>query len=172
MAVEQVALDGVIANVTGKPEVVKTISISSTGTAQDGLPAGRAAAAASVPTVSSTEDFQTFGPTATARLLSSLASTNANNVKSSQGRLFRVTGYNSNAAARYLKFYNKASAPTVGTDTPIWTEYLAAQTKFSIDMASLNFSTGIAFALTTGSPDNDTGALTAGDVTNLNISYS
>jgi len=148
-----------------------SVSDGAGGTAT-ALPPGRAAAAASVPVVFSNEDFQTFAPTSTARLVSAAASTNATSVKASQGRVFRITGYNSNAAARYLKMYNKASLPTVGTDTPIWTEYLAAQTKFSIDVNGLNFSTGIAYALTTAGADSDTGALTAGDVTNLNIAYS
>lgn len=56
MAVENIALDGLIPNVTGRPEVIKAISIGSDGTEQDGLPPGRAAAADSVPVALSTED--------------------------------------------------------------------------------------------------------------------
>lgn len=109
----------------------------------------------------------------TARLVSAAASTNATSVKTSSGGVIRFTLYNGNAAARYLKFYNKASAPTVGTDTPIWTEYLPAQSKAVIDFCGnpLYFSTGIAYAFTTGSADSDTGALTAGDILGFNLSY-
>lgn len=110
----------------------------------------------------------------TFRLPSAAASTNATSVKASAGDVFKITGFNANAAARYLKLYNKASAPTVGTDAPIWTEYLPAQEKFSIDFdaAPLHFTLGIAYALTTGVADADTGALTAADVLALNGSYA
>lgn len=111
-------------------------------------------------------------PGSTARLVSAAASTNATSVKTSAGDVFRITGFNANAAARYIKLYNLAVAPTVGTSTPVWTEYLAPQAKFIIDFPTpLYFSTGISYALTTGSADSDTGALTAGDVLAMNIAY-
>ena len=112
-------------------------------------------------------------PNLTARLLSAAATTNATSVKASAGDVFQITGYNANAAARYLKLYNLAVAPTVGTSTPIWTEYLAPQAKFTITLPTpMYFSTGIAYALTTGSADADTGALTAGDILAMNIAYA
>jgi len=57
-------------------------------------------------------------PNQTARLVSSAANTNALNLKSSATRLVGVMGYNANAEGRYLKLYNKATTPTVGTDIP------------------------------------------------------
>lgn len=112
-------------------------------------------------------------PTSNARLASAAASTNATVVKVGPGAVFHVSGYNANAAARYLKIYNKATAPTVGTDVPIHTEYLAPQAKFSISFpAGLAFATGIGFGLTTGGADNDTAALTAGDILAMNIAYA
>lgn len=112
-------------------------------------------------------------PNAVKRLVSALGTTNADFAKASAGDLFRASGYNANAAARYLKLYNKASAPVVGTDVPVWTEYLAPQAKFELAFPKgLYFSTGIAFALTTGSADADTGALTAADVLALNLAYA
>lgn len=110
------------------------------------------------------------GSTSVSRILSAAATTNPTSAKTSAGVVHAVSGFNANAAPRYLKFYNKASAPTVGTDTPIWTEYLAPQSKFSIAL-SLYFATGIAYALTTGVADADTGALTAADVLALNVAY-
>lgn len=111
---------------------------------------------------------------ATARLLSAANTTNSTLVKNAAGNLFKITGYNAAAALRYLKLYNKASAPTVGTDTPVWTEVLPATAKFTIDFVAqpLYFATGIGFGLTTAGADNDTGALTAADITGLNIAYS
>lgn len=106
------------------------------------------------------------------RILSAAASTNATSAKSSAGFLYLVSGYNAAATARYLKIYNKASAPTVGTDTPRMTIYLPATAAFAIDIPRLYLETGIAYALTTGSADNDTGALTAADVLALNVVYA
>jgi len=107
----------------------------------------------------------------TFRIVSSAASTNATVVKSSPGYGFVVHGYNANAAARYLKLYNKASAPTVGNDVPILTFYLPANDAFDFDLASTRFTVGIAMAVTTGSPDADTGAVTGGDIMGLNMVY-
>lgn len=111
-------------------------------------------------------------PLSVARLLSAAASVNSTLVKSSRGRVFRIAGFNANAAARYLKLYNKATAPTVGTDTPVWTEYLAPTSKFSIDLGGLYFATGIGFGLTTAGADADTGALTAADILAMNLTYA
>lgn len=111
--------------------------------------------------------------TATSRIVSAAASTNATSVKATPGDVMHISGYNANAAARYIKLYNKATAPTVGTDTPIFTGYLAPTAKFEINIPNgLYFSTGIAMALTTGSADNDTGALTAADILALNLLYN
>jgi len=55
-------------------------------------------------------------PSSVARLLSSAATTNATNVKTTYGNLYSLQLQNTSASARYLKLYNKATAPTVGTD--------------------------------------------------------
>jgi hypothetical protein len=115
--------------------------------------------------------FGATGADTVSRLLSAAGTTNATSAKASAGYLHKVIGYNAAAAARWLKFYNKASAPTVGTDTPVMTIYLPGQTSFALDLDGLYFSTGIAYALTTGGADNDTGALTAADVLGLNVIY-
>jgi hypothetical protein len=114
------------------------------------------------------------GVSTVSRIVSAAASTNATSAKASAGRVYKITGYNAAAAVRYIKVYNKASAPTVGTDTPVITEALAPSSKFTIDVAAdigFYFSTGIAYALTTGSADADTGALTAADIVGLNVYY-
>jgi hypothetical protein len=111
------------------------------------------------------------GADTVSRILSAAGTTNATSAKASAGYLHQAAGYNAASAARYLKIYNKASAPTVGTDTPILTLYLPALTAFVFDFPELYFGTGIAYALTTGSADNDTGALTAADILGLNVIY-
>lgn len=107
------------------------------------------------------------------RIVSAAADTNATSAKGGPGTLWKVTGYNAAGAVRYLKFYNKATAPTVGTDTPVLTIALPPATAFSVDWPGGRwFDTGIAYALTTGSADADTGALTAADVVGLNVGYT
>jgi hypothetical protein len=82
----------------------------------------------------------------------SAASTNATSLKGSAGTVYSVTASNVNAAVRYLKFYNKATAPTVGTDTPVYVFPLPGNTAGAgvthAFAMGLNFSTGIAWALT------------------------
>jgi len=109
-----------------------------------------------------------------ARLASAAATTNAASVKTSAGRLYKLRGYNASTSARYLKLYNKASAPTVGTDVPIVTLPLKPSDIFDFDLIPIGeyFSTGIAYALTTGAADTDTGALTAADVVGLAFWYA
>lgn len=100
--------------------------------------------------------------------LISAASTNATSLKASAGTVYTVFAVNLNAAVRYLKFYNKASAPTVGTDTPVATLPIPASTTgagFSIDFGpGFDFATGIAYAVTTGATDADTGAVAANEI--------
>jgi hypothetical protein len=104
----------------------------------------------------------------------SAASTNATVVKASAGQVFSVQCSNVNAAARYLKLYNKATSPTVGTDVPVKTLIIPGNTAgagFVLNWdKGLAFSAGIAFALTTGVADADTGAVAASELT-VNVDY-
>lgn len=113
---------------------------------------------------------------ATPYKLNSAATTNATSLKASAGTVYMVTVSNINAAVRYLKFYNKASSPTVGTDTPILVFAIpgntaGAGTNIPIPNVGINFSTGIAFATTTGAADSDTGAVAANEII-INIAYA
>ena len=74
---------------------------------------------------------------------------------------------NSAASKRYLKFYNKATAPTVGTDPPVMTLPLPAGAAGHIAFPGGidEFPLGLHFASTTGKADNDTAAPAAGEVT-------
>lgn len=110
------------------------------------------------------------GSSSMAKVISA-ASTNATSVKSSPGK---VTGWafsNQNAAVRYLKLYNKASAPTVGTDIPVLTIAMPAGATGHVGFDSgPAFSAGIGLALTTGVADADTGAVAALDIV-VNLLY-
>jgi hypothetical protein len=107
--------------------------------------------------------------------LISLATTNANIVKASGGNLYSIVAIGLTSTVTYLKLYNKATAPTVGTDVPLMTIPIPANTQgagiaipFSI---GVNFPLGIGIAITSGSADNDTGAVGAGDVI-VNLTYA
>lgn len=102
----------------------------------------------------------------------SAASTNATSLKASAGQVGIIVCTNTNASARFLKFYNKASSPTVGTDTPVLTFLIPGNTSgFTINCGcGFEFTTGIAFALTTGVADADTGAVAANEII-VNLGY-
>lgn len=116
----------------------------------------------------------TGGVSTVGRLLSSAATTNATSLKASAGRLFKIRGLNNAASIRYLKLYNKASAPTVGTDVPVITIPLRASADFDIDLGVYGhfFSTGIAYAITGAVADADTTAIVAADILGLNAWYA
>lgn len=102
----------------------------------------------------------------TALNINSAATTNATSVKTSAGTLYNISASNTNAAARYLKLYNKASAPVVGTDVPVLILLLPAGASIDHDFGLVGhrFTTGIALALTTGIADSDTGAVAANEI--------
>lgn len=93
-------------------------------------------------------------------------------VKTTAGQLYGYYFANTNAAARYLKFYNATAANvTVGTTTPVLTLYLPATSAGHISFThGVAFDTAICAAATTGVADTDTGAPGANDVI-LNAFY-
>lgn len=103
------------------------------------------------------------------------SSTNANVVKASAGNLYAIVAIGLTSTVRYLKFYNKATAPVVGTDVPVLTIPVPANTQgagVSIPVpVGINFTNGIGIAITSGSADNDTVAIVAGDVV-VNLVYA
>lgn len=105
--------------------------------------------------------------------LISAASTNATLVKSTPGRIWNLLITNMANANRYVKIYNKASLPVVGTDIPIMTLEIPATQHHEQTWGDLGYflSNGIAFALTTGIADNNTSAVSAGDV-KIALSYT
>lgn len=100
--------------------------------------------------------------------LISAATTNATSVKTTAGRIFGGRITNVSASTRYFKFYQKASAPTVGTDVPVLTIPIPAGQAVNLAEVAgfwgLYLATGIAYAITAAAADNDTGAVAAGDV--------
>jgi hypothetical protein len=92
--------------------------------------------------------------------------TNATSVKGSPGDIGGIQAYNNTATIGYLKLYDKASAPTVGTDIPVKTILIPANTSgagTNISFASpgVSFINGIAFAITGSIGDADTTVVAA-----------
>ena len=110
--------------------------------------------------------------TPTAYTLNSAATTNAVAVKASSGIVYAVAVTNTSATVKYLKIYNKATAPTVGTDVPLITIPIAPTAIANITWADkgLRFATGIGIATTTGIAYTDTNAVAANDL-QITISY-
>jgi len=105
--------------------------------------------------------------------LISLNTTNGNNIKVSAGRVYGWYVANTNAAARYMKLYNLAGAPTVGTDVPFLTILLpatAAGPSYVSFPPGIAFPTGIAIALTTIGSDADATAVAANEII-VNLFY-
>jgi len=98
--------------------------------------------------------------------------TNATNVKASAGKVHYISCSNVNAAVRYLKLYNTAAAPTVGTTVPTHTFLLPISGNFVLSCnPPIDFNVGISFALTTEATDSGNTAVTANEHV-VNLGYS
>jgi beta-xylosidase len=95
--------------------------------------------------------------------LISAATTNDTLVLTGAHALGLIAATNSNAAIRYLKVYNKATAPA-STDTPLMTIALKpGETTFVDANSPIRCALGIGIRLTTGIAVNDTGAVAAAE---------
>lgn len=133
---------------------------------------GQAAMSASLP-VTIASDQTAFPVTEQAGttlglLLSStiLASgTNATNVKSSAGKVYKVECYNNSATPAFIKLYNASSAPTAGSGTPVWRMLIPGNATgtgvVSTFETGLTFGTGIGYTVTGLIADADTTSVAA-----------
>lgn len=95
------------------------------------------------------------------------ATTNATSVKGTAATVFSCQLANNSANIGYLKIYNKATAPTVGTDVPVKTLIIPGPTaggggsNISFGPGGLTLATGFAAAVTGVITDADTTAVAA-----------
>lgn len=104
------------------------------------------------------------GATSYSLINTAAANQDSSQIKASAGTLYSIDISNANAAVRFLKIYDKATAPT-SADTPVRRyRILASQgsTRFDFPLG-LKFSSGIAFRITVNQVDNDANAATATD---------
>jgi hypothetical protein len=167
-------VSGTVSLPTGASTAAKQPALGTAGAPSADVITVQGAAGATAVRVTEDVSALSGGLTTVARIVSAANTTNATSAKGSAGRLYKIDGYNAAAAVRYIKIYNKATAPTVGTDTPLVTLAVAPSSRFEImwGPTGIFLATGIAFALTTGSADADTGALTAADIVGLNLYYN
>lgn len=120
-----------------------------------------------VSTVATVNTINAFQSAATTNaFINSAATTNATSVKASAGNVYSITASNTGAAAAFVKYYNKASAPTVGTDVPVitFTIPIGGHISESFTDFGMRFSTGIALAITNLAADADATAVAAAQV--------
>lgn len=79
-------------------------------------------------------------------------------VKASAGRLFLLTGYNSNAATQFIQIHDAAAVPA-DTAVPVYT-FAVPQGNFSLDLTNVGdyFSTGIVVCNSSTGPTKTIGA--------------
>lgn len=102
--------------------------------------------------------------------LTTAATTNGALVITATKALDELTISNPTATAAFVKLYNKATAPTVGTDVPVMTIPIAAtgdangrdQKSFNFGTLGKRFSLGIGIAVTANAVATDTTATVAG----------
>ncbi len=114
------------------------------------------------------------GATPYSYLASAAANQDSAIVKGTPGQLHNaIVAFNLNAAARYLKLYNKATGPT-SADIPVQRLLIPGNTAgagFSIPLPkAMEFTAGISLRITTGIADNDANAVAANEVV-VNLSY-
>lgn len=102
----------------------------------------------------------------TAARIQSAATTNSTLVKT--GNTVALCGMvgNNGAGNAYIKFYNKATAPTVGTDVPFATFLIPPSRNVEIEL-DYGFSLGLGYAITGAAADNDTTAVLVNQVTGV-----
>ena len=98
----------------------------------------------------------------TPKVYLSAATTNSNLVRAGRTKLNQLAVTNSAGAAYYLKLYDKATAPTCGTDTPVATLGIAAGGAVIGSVPSLGFQNGLGFCITGAIANNDTTAAATG----------
>lgn len=105
----------------------------------------------------------------------SAATTNATIVAAGSVKLYTGYVYNTSAAVKFLKLYDKATAPTVGTDVPVATLPIAPSQALNLgaDFGGHGryFNLGLAYAITGLVADTDTTAVAANDVV-VNLGYN
>lgn len=98
--------------------------------------------------------------------VNSAATTNPVLVKAGKCAISTIVASNIGAAAAFLKFYDKATAPVPGTDVPVLTVSIPAGGFASLALGDIGppFELGLGLGITNLAADNDATAVVAGQV--------
>ena len=132
---------------------------------------GSVAVTGSVTTSGTVTNTQTFPATGGPALFTNNTGA-ATVVKATAGTIYTLNANNTTAAARYVRLFQKATAPTLGTDVPsvVVTVPAGSSKEISFAPGGLTFGSGIGVAVTTDAAQLGSTVATAGDV-QLTISY-
>ena len=103
----------------------------------------------------------------------SAANTNSTNVAAVKTNIYEIVAVNTTATLYFLKLYDKATAPTCGTDTPVMTLPIPFGTSSSGGGVSVpipvgaQFINGFGFCITGGIADNDSTSAATGIAVNF-----
>lgn len=93
------------------------------------------------------------------------------NIKSSAGQVYGWYIFNNATSTRYIKLYDKATTPTVGTDTPVMTLGIPGSSAANVSFTNgVAFSAGIGIGATTAVADASVAAPGTNDLV-VNINY-
>lgn len=108
--------------------------------------------------------------TTQAHFKSSTASTNATLIRGSAGSVFNIIVHNTHGGGGggstiTLRFYDKATAPVVGTDVPMIIIHVGSGTSKELNFTSgITFKNGITYSITAGNSLLDATAVDADGV--------
>ncbi len=114
------------------------------------------------------------GAASSLRTINTAGSSMATSVKASGGNVYTADVSNGTSATIYFRMFNLATAPTVGSSTPLMGALAipAGSTWTFRHDIGLYYSTGIGFCVTTGSmADSDTGTLATANQVTVTIGY-
>jgi hypothetical protein len=124
-----------------------------------------------LPTLATVTTAGTPAVPATPYFVNSAASTNGALILTGTSGMPTLWASNSGATAAFIKLYNKATAPVVGTDVPEMIIPVPAESggvpgtvRIASGFQSFRFPLGLGIAITGGAADNDTTAVAAGQV--------
>ena len=115
--------------------------------------------------------MSTIMPLGSSYMVNAQVGVNAALIKAGQTQLGGVMLHNAAASARWVRFYNKATAPVVGTDIPVCVVNLPAASSKELFLGEgFMFPLGLGISITAGVGYLDNSACALGDV-QLTVDY-
>lgn len=92
-------------------------------------------------------------------------------VKGNKGNVFNITAWNSDTSPVFVKLFDKAAAPTFGTDQAVWEAMVSAGQTISVNFADvgMSFGTGIAIGFSGAQGRQDATALASANKAGVSL---